>query len=80
MSVATTAAAAAAQDDGTLDDHVISTINQLIDEKKVVNVVEDPRNTFIRSSSEPQAVPAAKWMANKMQEGQKGTTPSGPAH
>ena len=72
------AVAASAQDDGALDDHVISTINQLIDDTKIVNIVEDPRNTFIRSSSEPQATAEANWMAAKMQEGQKGTASSVP--
>ena len=44
-------AAAAHRDQETREDHVVERINRLIDEGKVVNVVEDPRNAFVRAAS-----------------------------
>jgi hypothetical protein len=68
-------AAAAHRDQETREDHVIETINRLIDEEKVVNVVEDPRNAFVRAASAEGASATAKWMAGKMRDGnQVGTT------
>ena len=56
-------AAAAHRDQETREDHVIETINRLIDEGKVVNVVEDPRNAFVRAASAEGASATAKWIA-----------------
>ena len=74
-------AAAAHRDQETREDHVIETINRLIDEGKVVNVVEDPRNAFVRAASAEGASATAKWMACKMRDGnQVGTTCRVPTH
>ena len=65
------AAAAAADADEVADDPVVGTINMLIEEGKLVNVVEDPRNAFMRAASSGGASATAKWMAGKMKK-QKG--------
>ena len=65
------AAATAADADEVADDPVVGTINMLIEEGKLVNVVEDPRNAFMRAASSGGASATAKWMAGKMKK-QKG--------
>ena len=65
------AAATATDADEVADDPVVGTINMLIEEGKLVNVVEDPRNAFMRAASSGGASATAKWMAGKMKK-QKG--------
>ena len=75
---AAAAAAAAAADSGNSeevpDDRVVGTINMLIADGKIKNVVEDPRNVFIRGASTPAASVVAKWMAKKMTGKQAGAS------
>jgi hypothetical protein len=60
------APAAAADADEVADDPVVGAINKLIEEGKLVNVIEDPRNAFMRAASSGGASATAKWMAGKM--------------
>jgi len=72
---ATVAAADLGTDEEIPEDSVVGTINELVAAGKIKNVIEDPRNTFIREkSTAPAASAEAKWMAEKMAGKQAGVT------
>lgn len=71
------AAAVPSTDDEIPDDSVVGTINELVAAGKIMNVIEDPRNAFIRDkSTAPAASVEAKWMAKKMAGKQAGVQPT----
>ncbi len=55
------AAAAAAEAESTTEDHAIAAINRLIAQGKITNVIEDPRNKFLRPENcgHPEAARAS---------------------